>query len=126
MRTRRYLAPLTFIISARRPPGWVRWHHLVAVVLPLAASGCGTQDLASELDRVRSWSSTTALAADRRAAGAINKAVALQLVARAAEARTASTRSLGELATSDSERAAASALLDSLRDGINRLRQTAR
>ena len=97
---------------------------MVAVLLGISAA-CAKQDLASELDGVRSWTSTTALAVDRRAAGAIDRAVAVQLADRAEEARTRSAKSLDQLAASDSERTLATAVLDSLRDGISRLRAVA-
>jgi hypothetical protein len=98
----------------------------VSAALLGISAGCAKQDLASELDRVRSWTSTTALAADRRASGAIDRAVAVQLADRADEARAESAKSLRQLAASDSERTLASALLDSLRDGTSRLRAVAR
>ena len=99
---------------------------MVVTVLLVMSSACAKQDLSSELDRVRSWTSTTELASERRAAGAIDRAVASQLADRAGEARLESAQSLGRLAVTDSERTAASALLDSLREGTVRLRALAR
>ena len=126
MRTRPFLAPRLRAVRARTFVTWGRRGRVAVALLLAAAGACGKEDVESELDRVRSWVGTTTLAADRRAAGAIDRAVARQLADRAAKADTESTESLGKLAASDSERAAASALLDSLRLGITRLRAVAR
>ena len=126
MRTRHSLAPRLRAVRTRSSFVWGPGARLAVALLLAAIGACAKQDVESELDRVRSWTSTTTLAADRRAAGAIDRAVARQLADRAAKADTESTRSLGKLAASDSERAAASALLDSLRHGITRLRAVAR
>ena len=89
-------------------------------------AACARKDLSTEFDSVRSWTATTHLAAGRRDAGAINGAVARQLVDRATEARTQFGQSLGQLATTDSDRATARAVLDSLRQGIAQLQETER
>ena len=96
-----------------------------ACVLIAGLPACAKKDLTSELDRTRSWTATTRLAVDRRAAGAINDAVTSQLLKRASEALPEEEKSIATLATSDSERTAARGVLDSLRQGILRLRQVA-
>ena len=126
MRIRRSHAPQTRGFPAPSPRRPARWHCVAVCVFLVASSACGNQDLASELDRVRSWTSTTDLASERRAAGAIDRAVALQIAHRAAQARARSRQSLDKLAVTDSQRTAANALLDSLRDGIVRLRLVTR
>jgi hypothetical protein len=126
MRTRRFPTPLTTVFRARRSSGRVRWHRMVTAVLLVSSGACGKTDLKSELDRVRSWTSTTQLASERSATGAINRAVAVQLVDRATEAHAESRRSLAQLAATETERTSANALLDSLRVGIGRLQAVAR
>lgn len=88
-------------------------------------SACARQDLKSELDRTRSWTATTWLAADRRSANAINGAVARQIADRATQARSKVQQSLIELAETDSERTAARVVLDSLDEGLAHLRMIA-
>jgi hypothetical protein len=83
-----------------------------------ALAACTKKDFSSELDRVDSWTATTRLAADRRRNGATNAAVTSQLADRAVEASVEAEQSFAKLATSDSERTAARAALDSLRQGI--------
>jgi hypothetical protein len=89
-------------------------------------AGCSSKDLPSELDTVRSWTATTLLAADRRAAGATNRAVTIQLVDRATKARGQAAQELAQLARADSARVVARAALDSLDQGIALLRSAAR
>jgi hypothetical protein len=110
---------------ALRGAGRVTLHVAFVTGIALLAA-CARQDSSTELDRVRSWTATTRLAADRRRAGAINAAVTRQLVDRANEARTQSRQSLGQLATTDSDRATARVVLDSLRQGIAKLQETER
>lgn len=98
----------------------------IALVVLASTAACSKQDLKSELDRTRSWTATTHLTVDRRSAGAINGAVTSQIADRAAKARSQSAQSLGELAKSDSERAAARVVLDSLDEGLYHLRKVAR
>ena len=94
----------------------------LAVVLPLIGA-CAKKDFKSELDRAQSWTATTYLAADRRAAGATNDAVTVQLRDAATKASAKARMQLPQLAHSDSERAAARSALDSLEQGIRHLRQ---
>ena len=96
---------------------------VVLLVLPAA---CAKKDVKSELGRVRSWTATTKLAAELRGVGSTNRAVTRQLVQRAAEAHDTEERELARLAKTDSQRVAARSLLDSLQQGIARLRQVAR
>ena len=97
----------------------------VLLLVPATMGGCGGEDLRSELDRARSWTATSRLAADRRSVNAINVAVTSQLLDRAAKARSNAARSFSELATTDSERVVARELLDSLDEGISQLRKLA-
>lgn len=97
----------------------------LAVAALLSVTACARQDLKSELDRTRSWTATTGLAADRRSANAINGAVARQIADRAAQARSKVQQSLIELAETDSERTAARVVLDSLDEGLAHLRMIA-
>jgi hypothetical protein len=78
------------------------------------------------MSRVRSWTATTALAAELRGVRSTNHAVTTQLLRRAEQTRTKEDRALARLASSDSQRVAARILLDSLDQGIARLRQAAR
>jgi hypothetical protein len=89
-------------------------------------AGCSSKDLRSELDTVHSWTATTLLAADRRAAGATNRAVTIQLVDRATKARGQAEQEFAQLARTDSARVVARAALDSLDQGIALLRSAAR
>jgi hypothetical protein len=85
-------------------------------------AACAKPDLSSVLDSARSWTATTRLAADGRRTGAINRAVTRQLVDRATDASSEAEQSMTQLAHTDSERAVARDVLDSLRQGILQLR----
>ncbi len=98
----------------------------MAAALVLSLAACAKRDMKSEMDRTRSWTATTKLAGERRGAGATNQAVTDQLLQRAIEAHHDEEREFARLAQSDSQRAAARGLLDSLQQGIVKLRQRAR
>ncbi len=115
--------PPTFRARGRRE-GRVRLPVVAVLLLPVLGA-CAKQDLKSEIDRTRSWTATTRLAAERRATDAINGAVTRQLAVQGEKARSEAGRSLGELAKTASERTAARAVLDSLDEGLARLRKAA-
>lgn len=98
---------------------------LAALVLPLLGA-CARKDYSSEMDKVRSWTATTTLAADRRAAHATNAALTRQLRDRASKSYSSSKEELDKLANTDSRRVAARSALDSLQQGIRRLGGAAR
>ena len=106
-----------------RAGGMTRHLALIAVASTLGA--CAKQDLGDELDRARSWTATTRLGAERLEAGATNRAVTRQLVDRASAARAQTEQSMTRLAHTDSERAVARGVLDSLRQGILQLQGVA-
>ena len=81
--------------------------------------------MTSEMSRSRSWTATARLTAELQGVGSINDAIADQLLHRAEQAHAEEERELPRLATTDSQRVAARALLDSLQHGILRLRQGA-
>ena len=111
--------------TARRPRRLLRASVFVGALLP-AVGGCARKELKSEMDRARSWTATTRLAVDRSSAGAINDAVTAQLAQRAVKAHSQAERRLAELAKTDSQRAAARGVLDSLGEGILHLEQAGR
>lgn len=80
----------------------------------------------SEMSRVRSWTATTKLAAELRGVRSTNAAVTTQLLRRAERTHAKEAKELARLATTDSQRVAARGLLDSLEQGIVRLRPLAR
>ena len=98
---------------------------MAGLVLVVVAA-CAKRDLKSELDRTRSWTATTQLAVERRSTGATNRAVTSQLLDRAQKASVQAERQFATLARSDSERAAARGVLDSLHRGIAQLQRVAR
>ena len=77
------------------------------------------------MGRTRSWTATMQLARERRGVGATNEAITNQLLQRAVKAHHEEALELSRFAKSDSERAAARGLLDSLREGIVRLQRVA-
>lgn len=99
---------------------------IASVGLLVTLSACAKQDLKSEMSRVRAWTATTKLASELRGVRSTNRAVTHQLLQRAVETHETEARELARLAQTDSQRVAARILLDSLRQGITRLRQEAR
>lgn len=99
---------------------------LTTAMLLVLPGACARTDVKSEMGRVRSWTATTKLATELRGVGATNRAVTRQLLHRAEQTHAKEEGQLASLATSDSERVAARRLLDSLQQGITRLRQVAR
>ena len=115
--------------STRRSPrrrGWLALRRALGYAGVALLAACAPDDVESELDRARSWTATTSLAADRFLAGATNRAVTTQLHDRAVETRSEVAASLRELAHSDADRAAARGVLDSLSHAIGALEQAAR
>ena len=89
----------------------------------IALAACARRDLHSELGRVRSWTATATFATGLRGVGATNGAVTTQLLERAESARAKEQTELARLARTDSQRAAARGLLDSLQHAMVRLHQ---
>lgn len=98
--------------------------QLIGSALALAA--CAQKDLESEMSRTRSWTATLKLADEQRAVGATNHAVTRQLLHRAVRARAQVEPLLATFAKSDSERAAAKGVLDSLDRQIRQLERVVR
>ena len=102
-----------------------RWRR-VTLALRLIGSGlaqaaCAHKDFHSELGRTQSWTATLKLADQQHGVGATNDAVTRQLLDRAMKARAEEAPLLARYAKSDSERAAAKGVLDSLDQQIRRL-----
>ena len=98
---------------------------VTSAVLLVTLSACAKQDAKSEMSRVRSWTASTKLAAELRGVRSVNDAVTGQLLRRAEQAHAKEEQKLARLAGTDSQRVAARTLLDSLQEGISRLRQVA-
>lgn len=98
----------------------------LVLVLVLALAACAKKDMTTEMDRTRSWTATMKLAGELRGVRATNGAVTTQLLRRAAEAHGKEEQEFARLAKSDSQRAAARGLLDSLQQGIVNLEQLVR
>jgi len=99
---------------------------LSVLVFVVTLPACAKKDVKSEMSRVRSWTATTKLATELRGVGSTNGAVTRQLLQRAEQTHAQEEKELARLATTDSQRVAARALLDSLQQGIARLKQVAR
>jgi hypothetical protein len=85
-------------------------------------TGCGSSSgPEKELETVRSWTATAALATDERRAGAISDRYAAGLVDAARAARADAAQSLSSAGTSASNRAKTALALDSLDQAIGRL-----
>jgi hypothetical protein len=94
-----------------------RWPNLQSLVVAtsLSVAACGSApDLAKELDTVRSWTATVELAASERRAGATTLTYTKRLFGNGVDALAQSRRALAEAARSDTERAQARAVTDSL------------
>jgi hypothetical protein len=94
---------------------------LVAAALGLTSGCASPSDGQKELETVRSWTATAALATDERRVGAIPGPYAKGLVEAARAARTEAAQSLATSGTSASDRARATLALDSLDRAIGRL-----
>lgn len=99
---------------------------LAVATLLVVLGACARKDAKSEMSRARSWTATTKLATEMRGVGSTNAAVTRQLLQRAEQVHAKEAGELARLARTDSQRVAARGLLDSLQQGVARLRQVAR